>query len=118
MLIAGIIPIFWLVFAISRSSVLQGLARSHFVWVVMPLPFFGLATGFSGNTTFSNLLAGLFILGILLTTVGGIFALRKPILVLVLAGSIGALLCVPVLGIAALVLIVKSRSSFVKLSKH
>jgi hypothetical protein len=56
----------------------------------------------------------LFLVGIILSIAGGVFALRRRVWGGALAGSIGALICVPILGIAAIILTAISKRSFVK----
>jgi len=112
MLIAGTFNILWLVSVFAR--ILDAKELLHTTWVITPFPWVILDMGFGGNNTAASLLAIAFLVGIILSIVGSIFALRRRTWRVVLAGSIGALICVPILGIAAIILTAISKRSFVK----
>ncbi len=112
MLIAGVFNIVWLASVFLR--ILDLKETLHIVWILSPLPFWGLAIGFGGNVALSNVLAVIFILGILLSLTGSIFALRNN-WGLALIGSIGALVSVPFLGIAAIILTLTTKHSLSEL---
>ena len=112
LLIAGTFNIIWLVSVFAR--ILDAKELLHTTWVITPFPWVILDVGFGGNNAAASLLAIAFLVGIILSIVGGIFALRQRTWIIVLAGSIGALICVPILGIAAIILTAISKRSFVK----
>src|SRR4030067_1454991 len=95
MLLAAIFSILWLAVAFTGVPVFRELIRSHIIWVVAPLPFFGLAIGFGGNPALANELAVLFIFGIILAFLGGISTFKRKTWRLANVGSVGALVCVP-----------------------
>lgn len=110
MLTAAIFNILWIAVAFTRILDIKMLLRV--TRVISPLPYIGLATGFGGNTTLSSILAVVFVFGILFCVVGGIFALRRRMWSLTLTGALGAFICVPCVGIAAIILTVASKSQF------
>ena len=116
MLAASTFNIIWLVAGFAR--ILDFKEVLHFMWAISPLPYFGVAAGFGGNTVVSNVLAAVFILGILASILGSIFALSRRRWGLVLSGSIGALLCFPILGIAAITLTAVSKRLYLKQEEH
>jgi hypothetical protein len=111
MLIAGIANVLWLIAALSGILDIKALLRAS--WIITPLPYVILDIGFGGNTIVASVVAIIFIFGILLSIVGGILTARKKRWGLALAGSIGALICFPFLGITVLILIVVSKNLFV-----
>jgi hypothetical protein len=112
MLIAGTFNILWLVSVFAR--ILDAKELLHTTWVITPFPWVILDVGFGGNNAAASLLAIAFLVGIILSIIGGIFALRRRAWRIALAGSIGILICVPILGIAAIMLTAISKRSFVK----
>ena len=84
----------------------------HVTWIISPLPYIGLATGFGGNAVLSNILGLIYIFGILLSVIGGVSVLKRRTLGLALIGSLGAVICVPLLGIATIILTVRSKNRF------
>ena len=109
--IAGIANVLWLIAALSGILDIKALLRAS--WIITPLPYVILDIGFGGNTIVASVVAIIFIFGILLSIVGGILTARKKRWGLALAGSIGALICFPLLGITAFILIVVSKNLFV-----
>ena len=109
MLIAGIFNILWLTSVFSRILDAKELLRV--TWVITPFPWVILDVGFGGNNMAASLLAIAFLVGIILSIVGGVFALRKRTWGVALAGSVGAFICVPLLGIAAIILTVMFKRS-------
>ena len=109
MLAAGLFNISFLIVVFTRIVDPKEIIRV--VWVISPFPYVGLAIGFGGNVALSNTLAVIYILGILLSIIGSVFVLRRRAWGLALIGSVGTLICIPLLGIAAivLILILKSR---------
>jgi len=107
MLTAGAFNIIWLAAAFTRIIDFKEILRV--IWIISPLPYFGVAAGFGGSTAASNTLAAIFVLGILASILGSIFALKRRMWGLALSGSIGALLCFPILGIAAIIMTVMSK---------
>lgn len=85
----------------------------HITWVISPFPYFILDVGFGGNIVIASIIAIVFVLGILLSIIGSVFSLRRRAWGLALTGSIGALICIPFLGIVAVILIVMSKNQFV-----
>ena len=112
MLIAGTFNILWLVSVFAR--ILDAKELLHTTWAITPFPWVILDVGFGSNNAAASLLAIAFLVGIILSIVGGIFALRRRTWRIGLAGSIGALICVPILGIAVIILTTISKRSFVK----
>ena len=116
MLIAAAFNILWLVGAFTQILDIKDLLRTTLV--ISPFPYIILDVGFGGNTVLASVAALIFILGILLSVIGGVFALRKRAWDLALIGSIGAFICVPLLGIAAIILTVMSKGQFVGQGKQ
>jgi hypothetical protein len=69
-----------------------------------------LDVGFGGNNFMASLLALIFLLGIILSIAGGWFTLKRKNRVLALMGAAGACICAPLLGIAAVIILVLYRS--------
>lgn len=109
-LAAAAFNILWLAVAFTRIVDVKELLRV--TRVILPLPYIVLAIGFGGNTALSSILAIVFILGILLSVIGGVLTLRRRVWRLALVGSVGALICVPLLGIAAFVLTIMLKGHF------
>ena len=105
---AGVFNILFAVMAISGIVDIKAVIGSS--WVISPLPYFGVATGFTGRPVISNILAFAYLAGILAAIAGGIIFLFKKNVVPWLIGTIGALLCFPLLGIASVVMTALSRS--------
>lgn len=110
MLTAATFNILWLAMAFTRAVDVKELLR--LTWVISPFPYIILAIGFGGNTLLSSVLAIIFVLGILLSSIGGILALRKRAWGLTFIGSIGAFICVPLLGITAITITIMSKRQF------
>ncbi len=111
MLITSAFNIIWLIGAFTRILDIKALLRTTLV--ISPFPYFILDISFSGNTVIASVIAIVFILGILLSIIGGVVALRRRAWGLVLTGSIGTLICIPFLGIAAIILTVMSKNQFI-----
>jgi uncharacterized membrane protein len=111
MLAAATFNIAWLIGALTRVLDIKALLRAS--WVISPFPYVILDIGFGGNTILASVVAIIFVLGIILSIVGGIFALRRRAWGVALTGSLGACICVPLFGIAAAILIVVSKNLFV-----
>ena len=111
MLTAATFNILWLVGAFTQILDIKALLRA--TWVISPFPYIILDIGFGGNTILASMVAIIFGLGIILSIVGGIFALRRRTWGVALTGSVGAFICVPLFGIAAIILIVMSKHLFV-----
>jgi uncharacterized membrane protein len=111
MLAAATFNIAWLIGALTRVLDIKALLRAS--WVISPFPYVILDIGFGGNTILASVVAIIFVLGIILSIVGGIFALRRRAWGVALTGSLGAFICVPLFGIAAAILIVVSKNLFV-----
>ena len=110
MLIAGIFNVLWLAGAFTRILDIKALLRA--TWVISPFPYIILDIGFGGNTILASMVALVYVLGIILSIVGGILALRRRAWGAALTGSVGAFICIPLAGIAAIILIVKSKHLF------
>ena len=108
MVCAGVLNILWAVIAIFGVVDTKEVVR--FSWAISPLPYFGVAAGFTGHSALSNVLALAYLAGILAGIAGGIIFLFKNTIVPWITGTIGALLCFPLLGIASIVVTVLSRS--------
>ena len=111
MLTAGIFNILWLVSAFTQILDIKELLR--ITWVISPLPYIILDIGFGGNTFLASVIALIFILGILSSVIGGVFAMIRSRWGLALAGSVGAFVCVPLLGVLVILLIIISKHLFV-----
>ncbi len=114
MLIAVALTFTWLAIVFDLIPGLQHLRADAIAWVLSPLPLFGLALGFTGHETVANVLAILYLLGIIMAVVGSIFALKGRTWGLAIAGSVGTLLCAPLPGIVAGILTVMSRDEQLK----
>lgn len=90
MLIAGAFNIIWL--AGSFARIIDPKEVLRFMWIISPLPYFGVATAFGNNTAMSSVLMIVFVLAILASLLGSVFALRRRMWSLALSGSVGALL--------------------------
>ena len=99
-----------LLVALAISGIVDVKAVIGFSWVLSPLPYFGVATGFTGRPVISNILAFAYLAGVLAAIAGGVIFLFKNAVVLWTIGTIGALLCFPLLGIASIVMTVSSRT--------
>lgn len=100
----------WLVAVFSRVADPKAIFR--FIWVASPLPYVGLGTAFGGNSTLASAFILVFLLGVLLSLVGGIVTLTKKAWGISLAGSVGMVIAVPILGVIALVLVLRSKREF------
>jgi hypothetical protein len=107
MIVAGVLNILLVFIAISGIVDPKGVIGSS--WAISPLPYFGVATGFTGRTGLSNVLAVTYLAGVLAAIAGGIILLFRNSVVPWIIGTIGALLCFPLLGIASTVVTVLSR---------
>ena len=105
---AGTLNILWA--AVAISGVVDPKALVGISWAISPLPYFGIATGFTGRPVISNILAFAYLAGVLAAIAGGVIFLFKNAVVLWTIGTIGALLCFPLLGIASIVMTVSSRT--------
>ena len=110
MLTAGVFNIVWLIVVLAR--IIDAKAVFRFIWVVSPLPYFGVATGYGGNIGLSNVLAFVFLMAIFVSIFGGVLSLGRKPWGLVLTGAIGTLLCFPILGLVAIILTIMSRRRF------
>ena len=108
MLIAGVFNVLWLVGVFTRILDIKELLRV--TWVISPFPYLILDIGFGGNNFIASALAVIFILGILSGIIGGWFTLKGKTRAFAFMGAAGACICVPLLGIAAVVILVLSRS--------
>ena len=95
MLTAATFNIVFLAAAFTRIVDLKEILRV--TWMISPLPYISLAIGFGGNTVLSNILAAIYVIGILLSIIGGVSALRRRTWDLAMTGSAGALICIPLL---------------------
>ncbi len=109
-LIAGIFNILWFGAIISRILDLKAIVRPTLV--ISPLPYIILGIGFGGNTVLASVITIVFIAGILLSLICGVIVLARRSSVLAWIGSAGALICVPLLGIAAIILTILSKRDF------
>ena len=112
MLIAAAFNIIWLVVALTQIIDIKVLLRNS--WVITPFPYLILDVGFGGNMLLSSILAIVFILGMIFSIIGGIFALRRHGWGLALIGSLGSIVCLPLLGVVAIIFIASSKRQFVK----
>jgi hypothetical protein len=115
MLTAGVFNILWLAGVFTRILDVKELLRG--TSVISPFPYIILDIGFGGNSFIASLLAIVFILGILLSIIGGLFAVRRKTWGLALTGAAGAFVCIPILGIVAIIIILISWSRFTREEK-
>lgn len=76
------------------------------------MPYVILDVGFGGNNFMASLLALIFLLGIILSIAGGWFTLKRKNRGLALMGAAGACVSAPLLGIAAVVIILVSNRNW------
>ena len=115
MLVAGCFNIFWLVSASTRILDIKELLR--ITWVISPMPYIILDIGFGGSALIASVLAIIFILAIFLCIIGGVFALRGKTRRSLLIGSVGAFICIPLLGIIALIITLTTRNKVIRAEK-
>ena len=115
MLVAGCFNIFWLVGAFTRILDIKELLR--ITWVISPLPYIILDIGFGGSALIASVLAIIFILAIFLCIFGGAFALRGKTWRSLLIGSVGAFICIPLLGIIVLIITLTTRKKVIRAEK-
>ena len=115
MLVAGCFNIFWLVSASTRILDIKELLR--ITWVISPMPYIILDIGFGGSALIASVLAIIFILAIFLCIIGGAFALRGKTWRSLLMGSVGAFICIPLLGIIALIITLTTRNKVIRAEK-
>ena len=101
MLMSGAFNILWLIGVFTRIFDIKELLRLN--WVISPFPYIILDVGFGGNALIASVLVILFILGIFLSVIGGLLTLRKKPRAL-LIGALGAFICIPLLGIASIII--------------
>lgn len=110
----------WLLALIARTMSGNISQTSNiFLWIFIPIiPVIGHTVPFSvfGNAPPIPLIGIIsilaFIVSLPLAIIGGIMAIRRKLWGLALAGSIGAFICSPLLGIAAIILVAQSRRGF------
>ena len=107
MLIAGIFNVLWL--AGVFLHVLDAKELLRVTWVISPFPYLILDIGFGGNNFIASVLAVIFVLGILAAIIGGWFALKGKTRAIAFMGAAGACISVPLLGIAALIILLASN---------
>ena len=108
MLIAGVFNVWWLAGVFTRILDIKELLR--ITWMISPFPYLILDFGFGGNNFIASILAVIFILGILSSIIGGWFTLKRKNRGFAFMGAAGACICVPLLGIAAVIILVLYRS--------
>ena len=101
MLMSGAFNILWLIGVFTRIFDIKELLR--LIWVISPFPYIILDVGFGGNAFIASVLVIFFILGIFLSIIGGLLTLRKKPRAL-LIGALGAFICIPLLGIATIII--------------
>ncbi len=114
MLIAVVLAVMWLAAAFNIFGLQYIIRRAVVSWLVAPLPFFALAVAFGGNEAVANMLAILFLLGIIAGIVGAVFALQRRAWGLAVAGAVGALICSPLPGVIAAIFTAISRHEFAR----
>ena len=108
MLTAGVFNVLWLAGVFTRILDIKELLR--ITWMISPFPYLILDIGFGGNNFIASILALVFILGIFSGIIGGWFTLKGKNRGFAFMGAAGACICVPLLGIAAVVIMVCSGS--------
>jgi hypothetical protein len=109
MLIAGIFNVFWLIGVFTHVLDVKALLRA--TAVISPFPYLILDVGFGGNNLMASLLALIFLLGIVLSIVGGWLTLKRKSRSMALAGAAGACVAAPLAGIVAVVIILVNSSN-------
>ncbi len=109
MLIAGIFNVFWLIGVFTHVLDVKALLRA--TAVISPFPYLILDVGFGGNNLMASLLALIFLLGIVLSIVGGWLTLKRKSRSMALAGAAGACVAAPLAGIVAVVIILVNGSN-------
>ena len=110
MLIAGGFNVLWLIGVFTHVLDVKALLRV--TWVISPFLYLILDIGFGGNNFIASVLAVIFILGILSSIIGGWFTLKRKNRGLALMGAAGACVSAPLLGIAAVVIILVSNRNW------
>ena len=108
MLIAGVFNVLWLIGVFTHVLDVKALLRA--TAVISPFPYLILDVGFGGNNFIASVLAVIFILGILASIIGGWFTLKRKTRGLAFFGAVGACICAPMLGIAAVIVLALSGS--------
>ena len=103
MLIAGVFNVLWLAGVFTHILDIKELLRV--TAVISPFPYLILDIGFGGNNFIASVLAVIFILGILSSIIGGWFTLKRKNSGFAFTGAVGACVSAPLLGIAALIII-------------
>jgi hypothetical protein len=106
MLIAGAFNVLWLIGVFTHVLDVKALLRA--TAVISPLPYLILDVGFGGNNLMASMLALIFLLGIILSIAGGWLTLKRKNRNLSFMGAAGACICAPLLGIAAVIILVLS----------
>jgi len=109
MLIAGIFNVFWLIGVFTHVLDVKALLRA--TAVISPFPYLILDVGFGANNLMASLLALIFLLGIVLSIVGGWLTLKRKSRSMALAGAAGACVAAPLAGIVAVVIILVNGSN-------
>jgi hypothetical protein len=109
MLIAGIFNVFWLIGVFTHVLDVKALLRA--TAVISPFPYLILDVGFGGNNLMASLLALIFLLGIVLSIVGGWLTLKRKSRSMALAGAAGACVAAPLAGIVAVAIILVNGSN-------
>ena len=115
MLIAATFNIIWLLIAL--TGIIDPKVLLHDTSWITPVPYFILDVGFGGNTFLSSVLVLIFIFAIIISIIGGIFALRRRKWGLVLIGTVGAIVGLPILGVISFVLIATLKPQFARSEK-
>jgi hypothetical protein len=106
MLIAGFFNVLWLIGVFTHVLDVKALLRA--TAVISPFPYLILDVGFGGSNFAASLLALIFLLGIILSIVGGWLTLKRKNRNIALAGAAGACIAALLLGIAAEIIILLS----------
>jgi hypothetical protein len=106
MLIAGFFNVLWLIGVFTHLLDVKALLRA--TAIISPMPYLILDFGFGGSNFAASLLALIFLLGIILSIVGGWLALKRKSRSMALAGAVGACVAAPLFGIAAVIIILVS----------
>ncbi len=102
MIVAGVFNLIYGTLAFTNLIDIKAAVR--YLWIISPLPYFGFATAFTGHPVISNVLMTAYLVGIPLAIIGGSIFLAKRNPGSWLLGTLGAVLCFPLLGIASIVL--------------
>jgi hypothetical protein len=109
MIAAGLLNLVWGVVAFTGQVDVKDAVR--YVWIISPLPYFGFATAFTNRILVSDVLMGIYLAGIPMSILGGFVSGFRKAAVPWFVGTLGALVCCPIVGVVSVVFSVRSAKS-------